>query len=49
MNHNYSIALKINVTANDDILYTGFVARSMVAKYALLYTFVLAVVVPIGC
>ena len=51
MNHN-SVALI--VTACDDIntscnRHVGFVARSMVAKYALLCTFMWEVIVPIGC
>ena len=46
MNHN-SVALIVTAC---DVLYrhVGFVA-SMVAKYALLCTFVWEVVVPIGC
>ena len=46
MNHN-SFAFILS-TCDDIITCTGFVA-GMVAKYALLCTFVWKVVVPIGC
>ena len=48
MNHHKSAAL-IVTTCDGLYRYVGFVARSMVAKYVLLCTFVWEVVVPIGC
>ena len=47
MNHHNSIAL-IVIACDGLYRHVGFVA-SMVAKYALLCTFVWEVVVPIGC
>ena len=42
MNHHNNVALIV-------MAHVGFVAQSMVAKYALLCTFMWEVVVPIGC